>query len=356
VSTTRRQFLHLAGAAGATALGTSIGLGPTILHATDKAGSRRPIVGTGAHTYEVYHDWGTLPAGLRYGNTHGVCEDARGHIYVHHTVGADSTPTDSMVVFDEKGRFVRSWGKEFKGGAHGLHIRKEGRDEFLYLCDTKRAVVVKTRLTGETVYTLEYPKESDKYPVKADGTPGIPYSPTNIAIAPNGDLYVGDGYGSSFITQYDRTGKYIRTFGGKGTEPGQVSCPHGLMVDTRGAEPVLMVADRNNQRIQTFTLDGQHLAFISGTNAPCHFHEHRGTIVVPDLWARVTLLDSRNEVITHLGDAGVESWKALRGGPRDAFPTGKFVCPHGACFDHAGNIFVVEWVEVGRVTKLRHIA
>jgi hypothetical protein len=118
---------------------------------------------------------------------------------------------------------------------------------------------------------------------------------------------------------------------------------------------VLLVADRANRRLQTFTLDGKHVAFIEGTNHPCHFSEHKGVVVVPDLWARVTLLDRENKVIAHLGDAGVDSWKAIRAGAREQFPEGKFVCPHGACFDHEGNIFVVEWVEVGRVTKLRRV-
>jgi hypothetical protein len=356
----RRTFLRALGngALGAGAIGVAGvlgGPGVTILHATDKAGTRRPVMGAGEHTYEAYHDWGELPASVKYGNTHGVCVDARGHIYVHHTVGAESDRADTMAVFDAKGKFVGSWGKEFKGGAHGLHIRKEGRDEFLYLCDTKRAVMVKTTLAGEVVYTLEYPKQSDKYPIGADGKPGIKYSPTNVAIAPNGDVYVGDGYGSSFITQYNAKGEYIRTFGGKGKEPGQLDCPHGLMVDTRPQTPVLMVADRGNRRIQHFTLDGQHVGFTDGTNAPCHFHEHKGTIVVPDLWARVTLLDRQNRVVAQLGEAGVDSWKEIRKGPREAFTPGKFVCPHGACFDHDGNIFVVEWVEVGRVTKLRKV-
>ena len=83
--------------------------------------------------------------------------------------------------------------------------------------------------------------------------------------------------------------------------------------------------------------------------------EHKGVLVVPDLWARVTLLDRQNKVIGQLGEAGVDSWKAIRSGAREAFPVGKFVCPHGACFDRDGNIFVVEWVEVGRVTKLRKV-
>ncbi len=128
--------------------------------ATDKAGTRKPVLGSGDHVYEVTHDWGELPVEIKYGNTHGVCEDSNGHIYVHHTVNAASESSDSMVVFDGKGRFVKSWGKDFKGGAHGLLIRREDDQEFLYLCDTKRGLVVKTTLNGEQVLTIGYPVES----------------------------------------------------------------------------------------------------------------------------------------------------------------------------------------------------
>src|SRR5262245_8515481 len=244
--TSRRSFLKLAGTAAA---------GPIVLGAADKAGAKRPVVGSGEFTYEVIHDWGEVPANIKLGNTHGVCEDSQGNIYVHHTVNASSESDDTMVVFDRKGKFVRSWGKEFKGGAHGLHILREGKDESLILCDTKRSVVVKTTLKGETVWTVEYPKESDKYAPGADGKP-IRYSPTNVAVAPNGDIYVGDGYGSSFINQYSSKGAYIRTFGGKGKGPGELDCPHGLIVDRREGTPTLMVADRGNRRIQVFSLDG----------------------------------------------------------------------------------------------------
>jgi len=77
--------------------------------------------------------------------------------------------------------------------------------------------------------------------------------------------------------------------------------------------------------------------------------------VIPDLVARVTLLDSHNRVITHLGEDTTGDSQELRKKPRTEFRAGKFVSPHGACFDHAGNIFVAEWVEVGRVTKLRRV-
>jgi hypothetical protein len=343
MSTSRRSFLQAAV------------IGPTILGTTSKADTKPPVMGEGAHTYEVIHDWGELPAGIKYGNTHGVVEDSQGHIYVHHTVHATSEIPDSMVIFDEKGKFIKSWGKEFKGGAHGLHIAKEGSTEYLYMCDTARGVVVKATLAGETVFSIGYPDQSDAYKPNADGKKPR-YSPTNLAIGPNGDLYVGDGYGSSYINQYNSKGEYIRTFGGKGKDAGQLDCPHGITVDHRSGTPTLTVADRANARIQRFTLDGKHIDFVSGTNMPCHFHfAKNGDMVVPDLGARVTLMDKNNQVIGHLGDDSQSKWRDTRKMSRDHFTPGKFVAPHGACFDHNGNIFIVEWVEVGRVTKLRRV-
>jgi hypothetical protein len=78
-------------------------------------------------------------------------------------------------------------------------------------------------------------------------------------------------------------------------------------------------------------------------------------MVVPDLFARVTLMDRKNNIILHLGDDSSTDYMATRKLTRDHFTPGKFVCPHGACFDREGNIFVVEWVEVGRVSKLRRV-
>lgn len=325
-----------------------------ILGATNKSGSKLPVIGEGGYKYEVIHDWGELPATIKYGNTHGVCEDSQGHIYIHHTVNQASESHDTMVVFDAKGKFVKSWGKDFKGGAHGLHIHKEGKQEFLFLCDTKRALIVKTTLSGEEVFTIGYPKESEQYKPDAEGKKKK-YSPTNLAIAPNGDIYVGDGYGSSFINQYNPKGEYIRTFGGLGKDAGQLSCPHGITVDTRGATPILTVADRSNKRLQNFTLDGKHISFVEGVSAPCHFSERKGIFVIPDLDSRVTLMDQNNKVIEHLGEDDPKVARAHRTQSRDTFTPGKFVCPHGASWDHKGNIFVVEWVEVGRVTKLRKV-
>jgi hypothetical protein len=355
-TTTRRQFL-----------GTAL-MSPILLNMQDKAGTKAPVLGDGAHRYEATHDWGVLPPQIKWGNTHGVVEDSQGNIHVHHTVHATSDSADSMVVFDRNGKFVRSWGKELRGVAHGLHIRKEGRDEFLYLTanaanpkltpqPAMQAVVLKTTLKGDIVWKIQGPPDIAAYkPATPDGAPK-PYNPTNIAIAPNGDIYVGDGYGSYYINQYNSKGEYIRTFGGRGSEPGQLLEPHGNWVDTRGKTPLLVVADRRNNRLQRFTLEGKHVDFVPGFRLPCHFDEHNGLVVIPDLHGRVTLMDKANKLVSHLGDSGAENWNnPLRREPREKFIPGQFICPHGACFDHTGNIFVVEWVEVGRVTKLRRIA
>jgi len=338
----RRHFLGVVGSATA-----AYAFAPYV-RASNKSGLGPIVEGTGEHTYEFQHDWGQLPKGHAWGNTHGVCEDSQGRIYIKHTVHASAEVADAIVVFDENGTFIRSWGPEFKGGAHGLHINKEGSDEFLYLCDPARGLMVKTTLDGKDAYRLSCPMESGCY-----NDPGE-YHPTNVAVAPNGDVYVADGYGKSWIHRYNRKGEYVSSFGGPGSERAQTSCSHGLMVDTRGTDPVLTVADRSNRRIQVFSLDGKHLAFYKDdVRSPCHFHTRADAMVVPDLEARVTILDSDYKPITHLGDG---TNYGLRGQPRDQFIPGKFIAPHSAIFDHAGNIFVVEWVEVGRVTKLKKLS
>jgi hypothetical protein len=365
---TRREFLT-------AAVATPI-LSPILLGVMNKSGTRAPMLGAGPYRYEAIHDWGTLPRSIKWGNTHGVVEDAHRDIYVHHTVHATSDRADTVVVFDRKGRFVRSWGPQFRGVAHGMQLRREGRDEFLYLTVNAtnprlapqpelQAVVVKATLRGEIVWKIQGPPDVAAYrDPNPDGTPKR-YNPTNLAFAPNGDIYVGDGYGSYYVNQYDSNGAYIRTFGGRGSAPGELNEPHGIWVDTRDASrpgsgrahPLLVVADRRNNRLQRFTLDGRHVDFIGGFRLPCHFDERRGLVVVPDLHGRVTLMDRANRLVAHLGDSNAPQWNnPLRTQPRDQFISGQFICPHGACFDADGNIFVVEWVEVGRVTKLRAVA
>lgn len=340
--TDRRSFLKTLG------LMTAVSAAPFAVHASNKSGTRNPVIGTGDHLYEVIHDWAQLPAGHAWGNTHSVAEDASGHIHIKHTVGKGAQCQDAIVEFDAEGRFVRSWGREFKGGAHGLQLSVENGVEYLYLADPARHRVTKTTLKGEKIWTMGPESCGDVY-----SNPNR-FCPTNVAIGVEGDVYVADGYGESYIHRLDKAGNYRSTFGGAGKNPGQLLCPHGLMIDTRLPQPQLVVADRGNRRLQYFTLEGEHLGFVTEElRAPCHFAQRNGVLLVPDLESRVSLFDRENRLITHLGDGG--HYNGIRDKAREAFTPGKFVAPHGACFDHAGNIFVVEWVEVGRVTKLNRI-
>ena len=349
----RRTFLKQATAA------VSAGAAPLILNAADKADSKNPVLGFGDHKYECIHDWGQLPNTLRWETTHGVCVDSAGLIYVKHQ-GLGRNVMDTVVVFDAAGKFVRSFGKEYYPGGHGIDLRLEGKSEFLYLCDIHNRQVVKTTLVGDVVWKMTFPKEAvlDGKPVyqKAEQ-----YRPTNIAFAPDGGFYVADGYGSNYVHQYDKDAKYVRTWGGTGADPGKFRTPHGIWLDNRpGREPSIVVADRANARLQYFTLDGKVLAkeTVKDVLFPAHFDIRGDVLLVPDLHARVSLFDKNNRPIIHLGDD--KEWIAevkklqIRNDPKKWLP-GKFVHPHDACFDANGNIFVVEWVATGRVTLLKKV-
>jgi hypothetical protein len=348
----RRDFLKQTAAAGAAAL--TAGAGPLFLRAEDKAGTKNPVIGTGEHRYECLHNWGELPPSIQWQTTHGVAIDADGLIYMTHQ-GYGKDVMDTVVVFDPKGKFVRSFGKQWHGGGHGIDIRKEGGEEFLYLSEiTANGPVVKATLKGEVVWQKGPPPEPGVYDAKHG------YRPTNVAFAPDGGFYVGDGYGSHYIHQYDKDARWVRTWGGEGTAPGKMRTPHGLWLDDRpGRTPSLVVADRANARLQYFTLDGKHLGFVNDLLFPAHFDIRGDVLLVPDLHARVSLFDRDNKPIVHLGDDPEWRKKVLdgfkvRGQPGEWQP-GKFVHPHDACFDKDGNIFVVEWVQTGRVTLLRHV-
>ncbi len=337
----RRDFLTAMLAAGAV---------PMALTARDKSGTKSPVIGEGDHKYECIHNWGTLPRGVTWQTTHGVCVDAEGLVYIKQQ-GLGSKQFDTVHVFDDKGKHVRSFGKEYHGGGHGIDIRKEGGQEYLYLTNSWKRTFCKTDLKGEVVWVKSFP--SGKYYREVEK-----FSPTNVAFHPDGGFYVGDGYGSHLIHQYDKDARHVRTWGGPGSKPGQMQTPHGIWVDDRpGREASVVVADRANKRLQYFTLDGKHLSFVEGLLFPAHVETRGDVMMVPDLHARITLYGKDNKVLAQLGDD--EAWRkkalaGLRTTPEKCEP-GRFIHPHDACFDKAGNIFVVEWVSTGRVTLLRKV-
>lgn len=346
----RRAFLKTA-----TISTASIISAPLFVNAQDKSGSERPRVGSGEYVYECIHDWGTLPDNHTYGGaSHGVAIDSHGRVYITH----HGNPA-SLFVFDSDGKFIKSMGAEHQvkdaGKGHGIDIRKEGSEEFIYLSPNDSSLwYTKMTLDGEVVWNRgreDLHKDSD-----ALGK-GVGYRPTNASFRPDGGYYLGDGYGSNFIFEYDKNDNFVRLLGGKGAEDGKFNTPHGQWLDDRDGTSKLVVADRANKRLQWFGMDGRHLHTLEGFLFPADIDSQGDLLLVPDLHARITILDKENTPIAQLGDD--ESWRAQVLANNNAMRTkphlwqpGKFVHPHDACFDADGNIYCVEWVVGGRVTKL----
>lgn len=360
----RRQFVAGAASAAAT-VAVASSLPTPFIHASDKSGNKLPILGDGEFRFECHHDWGmaNLPNGAHYGNaSHGVTIDAEGLIYITHY-----GDPGSIFVFDEAGKFVKSMGdfhqlpapankKSARG--HGIDIRQEGGEQFLYLSASDTSLdFVKMNLKGEIVWRkgrAQLHEDSGSY------QPGARYRPTNASFSPDGGYFLGDGYGSNLIHQYDKDDKYLRTIGGTGQADGQFQTPHGQWLDDRDGVPKLVVADRANKRLQWFDMQGRHLQTLGGFLFPADIDVQGDILMVPDLHCRVTLLDKDNQVIVHLGEDPQWRTEALAGfkmrNQRDRWLPGRFIHPHDACFDRDGNIFVTEWVNTGRVTKLRKVA
>ncbi len=335
---------------------------PTLLVANRTRRTR--IVGSGEFQYEFLHNWARLPDRFTWQTTHNVAIDAHGQLYVIHEGHADQADHPSIFVFDETGQFVRAFGSQFQGGGHGIEVRREGNEEFLYVAAYQQIKsIAKLTLTGEVVWQKYAPMRSGVY---ADGEDTERrkvwgrdrFMPTNFAFLPDGDFLLADGYGSYFIHRYDKEGNWKGHFGGPGEGQGTFDTPHGLWIDRRGSRPVLVVTDRAHHTLQRLSLDGTHLETQTGFGLPANIDTREDLALVPELLGRVSILDRNHQFVARLGDdrSRVESDTkfAIRRDPSQ-WVDGKFVHPHDACFDHAGNIFVAEWVATGRVTKLRRV-
>lgn len=295
---------------------------------------------------EPVEGWGRLPASQPFGYTHGIVADSQDNIYVLHT------GTPNIAVFNRSGEWQTSWSVEgIANDAHGFYLHAEADGEYLYMTDCGLGTVIKTTLHGEVVLRLSPPDLPDVYGHDKS------YNPTDVAVAPNGDIYVTDGYGQNWIHQYDASGHRIRSWGGIGSEPGKLQCPHGISVKTTGSEPELYIADRGNHRIQVFTLDGEHKRFIDhDMDMPCSFYFYNGLMFFPDLHGRVTVFDADDLLVVHLGEDQLaykqNGWPNL---PKSYYRPGRFSSPHGVCVDSYGDVYVAEWISDGRVTKLNKL-
>lgn len=301
-------------------------------------------------SYEWIENWGGAPlepTEQYSGRTHGVVTTASNQIIVFR----QSNP--AVLIYDTEGTLLETWGAGFNG-AHGMTLVSENGNEYLWLTDT-RGGMVKTTLTGETMLELQPPD----LPLYRTGK----FSPTWIAVneerfGGNGDVWVADGYGQSYVHRYDKGGAYLATLSGEEGAAGRFNCPHGIWIDNRTADRTLLIADRSHRRIQVFDLHGNYQRVFGADllTSPCSFATDGRDLLIPELRVGLTILDPQEGLQQRIGwNEEICHDVAWPNGTREKLGAGRFNSPHAATADHDGNLYVVEWMTGGRITKLKRL-
>lgn len=298
------------------------------------------ILGKGDHRYEVLEGWGQLPPGWSFKEVAAVAVDSRDQVYVFNR-GAHP-----MIVFDCEGNFLRSWGEGVFTRPHGLTL---GPDESLYCTDEGDHTVRKCSLEGKLLLQLGIAGKPSAY------QGGEPFNRcTHVALSPQGDIYVSDGYGNSRVHKYRADGRLLLSWGESGSDPGQFNIPHNICADRDG---YIYVADRENHRVQVFDPQGRYEAQWNNLHRPCalcmeagedsrFFIGELGPVIpinreAPNLGNRVSIVTKKGQPLSRLGD--------VRGGESP----GQFLAPHGIALDSRGDLYVAEvsWTIVGQHLK-----
>ena len=306
--------------------------------------------GNGEWTYQSVPGWGQLPAGESWQPTHGsIAVDKAGNVYA--ATGSKS----GILVFKADGSFAGALRDDVqpnagKPGATGFHcmvIREENGVEYLYGANLDAHDVRKLELpSGKCVLTIKAPKEDYK---------GGNWNCTGVAVAPDGSIFVTDGYGNSRIHKFDKDGKYLLSFAGRGGEDGKCVVCHTCAIDMRSGKPLLLVVDRENRRLSHFDMDGKFVRHITlNLRRPCSvsFSPDNKHVAVAELESRVTILDEHNVPVAFLGDNPNRGHWANYGVPPAQWKEALFTAPHGVCFDKNNDIFVMDWNSTGRFSRL----
>lgn len=328
----RRDFLQSSAACATTLLSPSLFWG---------CNENNPlIIGHGSFQYKVDTQWGNLDAKKHPVNDcHEMIQANNGDLYLltNHT-------KNNILVYTLDGRLKTSWGTQFPG-AHGLTHCDENGTEVLWITDYTRNQVFKTTLDGTILLTINAPQDVKEYSDKTN------FKPTETAIAPDGSIYVADGYGAQLITHFDPKGNLIRVFGGRGNGADQFYNAHGIALDTRSkGEPTLLITAREQQAVKRFSLQGNHIETIALPGAyicrpvfhgeNCYFSVLKSAAVGNEDSGFVLIMDGANTVISCPGatiDTNENNVKSYRQHIR------LFQHPHDVCIDRDENLYVAQW-------------
>jgi len=291
--------------------------------------------GGGDYIYEELADWAKLPEGWTLKEVADVAVDSQDRVYVF------NRGKHPVMVFEQDGSFVTSWGEGIFSRPHGITL---GLDETLYCVDDEAHCIRKCALDGRILATMGTPGKSSQL------RSGQPYNqPTKAAFdGKTGDIYISDGYGNARVHKFSADGKHLLSWGEYGTDPGQFNLGHSICTDKDGR---VYVADRENHRVQIFDGEGNYLEQWNNLHRPCGLHIEGELAYIgqlpphlavnaeyPNIGACVTIHDLTGRRLARLGDVmpGEEP--------------GQFTAPHGLVVDSIGDIYVgeVSWSAYGK--------
>lgn len=297
------------------------------------------VIGHGDYRYTIDVNWGALnPQFYPVQDCHEMVIDRRGRIILltNHT-------RNNVLIYDRSGKLLDSWGTDYPG-AHGLTLKDEGGEEFLYITDTVRHEVVKTTLQGRVVMRLKYPAETGVY-ASSDT-----YLPTETAVADNGDIYVADGYGMQYILQYNSRGELLRYFGGRGEADDQFLNAHGICIDQRSGREELLITARQQNALKRFSLEGEYHETVSLPGCYiCRPVIKGDSVYLATIWSGdgsaqtgfVSVLNGDNQLVSAPGGA-IPRYQDGR--LRKMYQAVRvFQHPHDVCVDADENLYVAQW-------------
>lgn len=294
------------------------------------------ILGSDNYRYEEVSDWPQLPYELDLGEVVDIAVDGQDHVYIF------SRGDHPLMVFEQDGQFIRSWGEGQFTRPHGITIDKDG---ILYCVDDDGHWIGRSTAAGVLLSSIGTRNQG------AVSQSGDPFNrPTKVAFDPKtGDLYIAGGYGNARVHKFSVEGKHLFSWGDYGTDPGQFNLPHSVCTDSGGK---VYVADRENHRIQIFDDQGNYLSQWNNMHRPCALHIVDDLVYIgqlltqlpfnadyPNIGACISIHDLTGKRLARLGNS------------RFGEAPGQFIAPHGLAVDSRGNIYVgeVSWTAYGRL-------
>jgi DNA-binding beta-propeller fold protein YncE len=293
--------------------------------------------------FEVCKGWGVLPEGWNFLEVAGVATNSRDRVFVF------NRGEHPIIIFDRNGRFEGAWGEGLFTRPHGITI---GPDDAVYCSDDSDHTVKKFHPEGKPLMTLGTsgcPSDTgvegmDFRTIRCAGPPF--HYPTNVALAADGSLYISDGYSNARIHRFSREGVHLFSWGEPGSGPGQFRLPHGIAVAPDGT---VVVADRENSRLQFFNPEGRYLRQCTDVARPCQALVDAASLVyVAELGYRAGMWPGTTSPSADAtgGRVSVFDWDgklvARWGGGLNPFAPGDFYAPHDLCLDSRGDLYVGE--------------